>query len=134
MDRMILIVAALLLAVCLNALGNTMLKIGMSQVSQLQISTPLQLALTALTSPWVLLGIALYLLALLGYTYAYAHFNLSFVYPITVGLGFIAVLSLSSIFLREKIGVSQILGCIVILIGVWIASSSWLIEEIGSKS
>jgi multidrug transporter EmrE-like cation transporter len=86
----------------------------------------LELSLKSLTSifmnPGVVGGITAYVFALAGYSYTLSRIDLSVAYPIMSGLSFLLVLMVSALFLKESIQPIQLLGCVVILTGVWLVS------------
>jgi multidrug transporter EmrE-like cation transporter len=114
----------LLAAVLLNALGNVFIKVGMSTVGALNLTQPIKTLMTIFFNPNVVVGIVLYVLALAGYSYTLARLDLSIAYPIMSGLSFTVVFLVSALFLREKVQWVQVAGCFVILLGVWMVSSS----------
>lgn len=114
----------LLLAVFLNALGNVLIKIGMNQTGALDLTQPLRVLTSIFLNPGVIAGVTFYVLALAGYSYTLSRMNLSTAYPIMSGLGFLAVLGISALFLQEKLQPFQLAGCVVILLGVWMVAST----------
>ena len=47
-----------------------------------------------------------------------SRFNLNYVYPISAGLIYIAIIALSVLLLKEKVTSTQIVGMIAILAGI----------------
>jgi multidrug transporter EmrE-like cation transporter len=116
--------AILLLAVLLNALGNVLIKYGMNHVGAIDLTQPFKALMAIFLNVGVIAGISLYVLALAGYSYTLSRMNLSIAYPIMSSLGFVVVLLISATFLQEKIQPMQLVGCAVILFGVWLTASS----------
>jgi multidrug transporter EmrE-like cation transporter len=114
----------LILAVILNAVGNVLIKLGMNQVGSLDISHPFKVLWTIFLNPGVVLGITFFIVALAGYSYTLSRLNLSTAYPIMSSLSFMVVLLISAVFLQERIQLTQLLGCVVILAGVWLVSAN----------
>jgi multidrug transporter EmrE-like cation transporter len=114
----------LILAVILNAVGNVLIKLGMNQVGSLDLSQPFKVLWTIFLNPGVVMGITFFIVALAGYSYTLSRFNLSTAYPIMSSLSFMVVLLISAVFLQERIQLTQLLGCFVILVGVWLVSAN----------
>ncbi len=110
----------LLAAVSLNALGNVLIKYGMNKAGALELS--LKSLILIFTNPGVVAGVTFYVLALAGYSYTLSRIDLSVAYPIMSGLSFLLVLMISALFLKESIQPIQLVGCAVILTGVWLVS------------
>jgi multidrug transporter EmrE-like cation transporter len=110
----------LLLAVSLNAIGNVLIKFGMNQGGALVLSW--KSLILIFTNPGVIAGVTFYALALAGYSYTLSRLDLSIAYPIMSSLSFLLVLLISSLFLKESIQPVQLVGCSVILGGVWLVS------------
>lgn len=114
----------LILAVILNAVGNVLIKLGMNQVGSLDLTQPFKVLWTIFLNPGVVMGITFFIVALAGYSYTLSRFNLSTAYPIMSSLSFMVVLLISAVFLQERIQIAQLLGCFVILVGVWLVSAN----------
>jgi multidrug transporter EmrE-like cation transporter len=106
-------------AIFLNAFANILIKIGVTNKSdKLDISTLLNTAI----SPAIIGGILLFVLALIAYGYVLTKLNLSIAYPIMTSMGFLIVILVSWLFLREAITLTQVMGFILILSGVWMVA------------
>lgn len=114
--------AILLLAVTLNAVGNVLIKYGMNQAGALALSW--KSLFLIFTNPGVMAGVVFYVLALAGYSYTLSRLDLSVAYPVMSGLSFLMVLVVSALFLQESIQPLQLVGCGVILAGVWLVSTA----------
>lgn len=66
-------------------------------------------------------GILIYIVAFVIYLYALSSAELSFVYP-TFAASFIFIAVLSSLFLKERLGVLRILGVVLIFLGIAIVA------------
>lgn len=110
---MILIIIA---GVILAALGQVSWKIGMNQAGQFSAVDPSSIS-TVFLNPFVLSGFLMYALSTIFWLMALSRKDLSFVYPF-ISLTYILVLVLSSLVLRESIGLGKILGTIFIVIGL----------------
>lgn len=110
----------LFLAVAFNALANILMKVGMLRVGNMRdISL---LPLKAAHNPVVILGVVSFIVALWCYLFVLSKLNLSIAYPIMTSLGFLLVILVSWIFLRETISGIQVIGFIFILLGVWLVA------------
>jgi multidrug transporter EmrE-like cation transporter len=103
-----------------NALGNVLIKYGMNRAGALELS--LKSLTSIFMNPGVVGGMTAYVFALAGYSYTLSRIDLSVAYPIMSGLSFLLVLMVSALFLKESIQPIQLLGCVVILTGVWLVS------------
>lgn len=68
----------------------------------------------------LLIGFCLYILSFILYTVVISKFNLSYIYPILTAVLFILVMISSAIILKETVSTSQIIGAIIITVGVLI--------------
>lgn len=76
---------------------------------------------TVLLNPYVLLGFVMYALSTIFWLIALSKKELSFVYPF-ISLTYVLVLVLSSLVLKEDIGLNKIAGTLAIIIGLIIIS------------
>lgn len=114
--------ALLLGAVALGVTGQFLMKSGMNQVGaidRLALSTLLRM----LSNPFVLLGFASYGISSICYLMALSRLDLSVAYP-TAGLGYVLVLLISAIVLREPVSPIRWLGVLLIFAGVWLIGRS----------
>ena len=111
------------IAITMNALANIFMKIGMTKankISELSISVIFQ---KMILNIWVILGVLCFGIALLAYNYVLSHIKLSVAYPIMTSVGFVIVVTVSYLFLNEKLEIWQIIGIVLITIGVWFVAS-----------
>jgi drug/metabolite transporter (DMT)-like permease len=106
----------LLLTVLLRPFGNLSLAWGMHHIPGLLALNPLPY-LFALLNPFVALGIAMLVLAVLTRLALLSMADLSFVLPLTAS-GYIISALLGKLFLREDVGSHQWLGTFMIFAGV----------------
>lgn len=99
----------ILVTVGLNAVAQTLLKLGAEQ-------SPLNI--------YLLGGISAYGLSTIFYILVLSKFNLSIVYPVVIGLTIIATTISGAVFLREKISVTHWLGVGLMLSGILAIASS----------
>ncbi len=75
--------------------------------------------LLEMTFNWKLLvGFLSYVISFLLYTVVISKFNLSYIYPILTAIMFVLVMLSSAFIVKEGISTSQIVGVIIIIIGV----------------
>ncbi len=106
----------LLLTLLLRPFGNLSLAWGMHHIPKLLALEPLPY-LQALLNPFVALGIAMLVLALLTRMALLSVADLSFVLPLTA-TGYIISALLGKVFLNEDVGSHQWLGTLMIFAGV----------------
>ena len=116
MNAIVIIIIGIIFA----AFGQVSWKLGMNQAGQLATLNLTTLS-TVLLNPYVLLGFVMYGLSTIFWLVALSKKDLSFVYPF-ISLTYILVLVLSSLVLKESIGLNKIAGTIAIIIGLIIIS------------
>ena len=99
-----------------SAFGDTSLAIGMKRVGPVSLSHPVTL-LSALGTPWVLVGVLLLLGFFASYLTALSWADLTFVLPAT-SLAYVGIALLSRFWLHEQISPSRWLGIALITAGV----------------
>ena len=95
-----------------NALGNFALALGMRHRATISITD----YLTAIFSPWVMLGISLLILWLLSRMALLSWADLSYVLPVT-SLGYVASAVIGRFFLSEQITPQRWAGTLLIVAG-----------------
>lgn len=68
------------------------------------------------------LGLFLYVLSFVLWIYVLQVFPVSYISPVSYGLVFVSILILSCTLFDSVINIKQIVGGIIIILGVWIAS------------
>jgi len=109
-------IVIILIGVIFAAFGQVSWKLGMNEAGQLAAFNYTTLS-TVLMNPYVLLGFVMYGLSTIFWLIALSKKDLSFVYPF-ISLTYIIVLVLSSLVLKESIGVNKIVGTLAIIIGL----------------
>lgn len=117
-----MIVILMFFVVALNVCGHVFLKVGMNQVGQIGAQPLLHYALRALSSPYVLLGLAGWVSSAAGYTLVLSRTQLSIAYPILMSSGYALVVLISFLWLKEPFSAVKWLGLIFIFSGVVIIS------------
>lgn len=111
-------VALLLLAVGLGVAGQMVMKTGMNQVGQID-AISLNVLARMFTNVYVVLGFAAYGLSSISYLMALSKLPLSFAYPM-VGLGYVIVVFLSWLLLKEPVSLARWMGVLLICGGAFL--------------
>lgn len=109
--------ALILLNIALAVSGQLAIKAGMKQVGVIHASNWFALLITSFTNVYVVLGLLAYIIAAGTWIVVLSRVDLTVAYPM-LSLGYIAVLILSALILKESVGVVRILGTILIILGV----------------
>lgn len=105
----------ILLYVMISACGLVFLKMGASRDLKISISEGIfEIKLNI----YVIIGLLCYVSSFIVSLVAMGKTNLNIFYPISAGLGYIVVCVASYLILKESFSVLQIIGTILILIGV----------------
>jgi drug/metabolite transporter (DMT)-like permease len=107
-------VALLLFAVGSAATGQVLLKHGMTRASQ---GTGSSLFVRAATSPWVLVGLAVFAISAVAWLGTLSRVPLSIAYTFNA-LGYLAILSASTFILNERTNIWTWLGTLLVVGGL----------------
>ena len=107
-------IVIIIIGVIFAAIGQVSWKLGMNQVGQLA-TLDLTTLSTVLLNPYVLLGFVMYGLSTIFWLIALSKKDLSFVYPF-ISLTYVLVLVLSSLVLKESIGINKLAGTLIIML------------------
>ena len=110
--------------VLVGAVGQLMLKAGMTQVGRIgseQLSRPVETLVRIFTTPFILVALPLYGGAMILWLVAISRLDLSFAYPL-LALAFAINPLLARLLLGESIPWERWIGILVICIGVVIVS------------
>jgi len=113
------IAAVILLTVC----GQLILKWQVGKAGGFPASFPDRISffIRLVFNPWIIAGLFAGFLALLSWMAAMTKFELSYAYPF-MSFAFVLVLILSVIFFNETVTVAKIVGTLLIMIGIIVAS------------
>lgn len=114
--------SVLLLFLALKAAGNSSMAWGMKQVPE-RMSLDPALYLRAMIEPFVALGIAALILALLTRMALLSLADLSFVLPVTA-IGYVIAVFLGKVFLHETVTRQRWLGTLLIFAGAALVGST----------
>lgn len=109
----------IIISVVFAALGQISWKVGLNQAGSLNLSS----LPSVLLNPLVLLGFFMYGMSTIFWLAALSKKDLSFVYPF-ISLTYVFVLILSSLVLKESIGMNKLLGTLAIILGLIVISRS----------
>ena len=110
-------VALLLFSVVTAATGQVMLKHGMQIATARAANSGGSLALRAATTPWVLLGLAVFGISAVAWLAALSRVPLSVAYPFNA-LGYLVILTASVVVLHERANVFTWLGSLMVVSGL----------------
>lgn len=117
-----LIISLVLLNALLAQIGQALLKSGMNKIGFIRIRDLKHIKtilLNILRSWQVMVGLVLFVSAIIVYMFVIARDELSFVQPLT-SVSYIMILIISRVYFKEAITLNRILGVFVILIGITI--------------
>ena len=110
-------IALLLFAVGSAAVGQVMLKHGMQIASARAASARGSLAIAAVTSPWVLLGLMVFAVSAVAWLTTLSRVPLSVAYPFNA-LGYLGILTASVLVLHERANVWTWVGSLLVVSGL----------------
>jgi drug/metabolite transporter (DMT)-like permease len=115
----------ILVSVILGAVGQIMLKRGMSSMGPLtlSLSTLPQMLLKMVLNPFVVIGLAIYVCGTVFWLTALSREDLSKAYPFA-SLSYVVMLIASWMLFKENITSLRLLGSFVVGIGVFLISRS----------
>jgi multidrug transporter EmrE-like cation transporter len=113
----------LFVALTLNATANILLKVGAARLGDL---TQPGLLRRLLTDYHLLAGVVLFTLNVGFYIAALTRLDLSVAYPIMVAGGIVIVVSVSVVFLREPLTLSQAIGLALLMLGIGLIGHRWV--------
>jgi len=119
-------IVALVIALCLNAAANLLIKFGMRAIDlefagtgQSPLSGGLWGLIQVLLRHWpLLLGLGCFALNVVFYSFALQKLPVSVAYPVMVTTGFAIIVTVASLMLGERLTSIQWVGVGAILIGV----------------
>lgn len=106
----------IIISIICSSTAQIMLKIGTNRIGN-DISSIISFFIKAATTPQIILGVSLHVGALLFWLLALRRVDVSYAYPF-ISLGFVFVMFMSAIWLRETVSLDRIIGVILILMGI----------------
>jgi drug/metabolite transporter (DMT)-like permease len=107
----------LVFAVSTAATGQLMLKHGMQLASARAAKSGGSLVVTAATSPWILLGLAVFGISAIAWLAALSRVPLSVAYPFNA-LGYLVILTASILILHERANLLTWAGSLLVVSGL----------------
>ncbi len=114
--------ALILCSVCLSAVAQVFLKIGVGQTGAVNQTAPTAL-FSMLSSPMVIVGLGFYGFGALLWLFVLTRVELSAAYPF-VGAGFIITAIISATILGENVSTVRLAGTLLIALGCVIVARS----------
>jgi drug/metabolite transporter (DMT)-like permease len=124
-SKMNLAIVYILIAVLTGAIGQILLKKGMTDMGALTLTLN-QVAgilLRIATNPYVIIGLAIYGFSTVFWLVALSRVDLSYAYPFA-SLSYVVMLAASWFLFNENITPARLLGTIVVGLGVFLISQS----------
>jgi len=109
--------ALLVFAVSTAATGQLMLKHGMQLATARVAKSGGSLVVSAATSPWILLGLAVFGISAVAWLAALSRVPLSVAYPFNA-LGYLVILTASILILHERANMLTWLGSLLVVSGL----------------
>ncbi len=109
--------------ILLTVYGQLVVKwqVAKAGVLPASLSAKIPFLVNLVLNPWILSGIAGGFFALLCWLVAMTKFELSYAYPF-MSLAFVLVLILSAVLFQEAVTVPKILGLLLVMAGIIVAS------------
>jgi multidrug transporter EmrE-like cation transporter len=107
----------LIVAICFSVSGEMCLKSGMNQIGVFSFSNLLPTLGRILSHPRIWAGFALFIVGAFFWLSVLSRVNLSWAYPM-LSIGYILVLVVSALVLKEHVSVIRWIGAMVICFGV----------------
>ncbi|HAZ28779.1 MAG TPA: hypothetical protein DCY48_03345 [Candidatus Magasanikbacteria bacterium] len=110
-------IGIILVNVALAVSGQVAIKIGMKQIGYITSGNTLSLILKSFSNWYVLFGLGAYALAAVTWIVVLSRVELSYAYPL-LSLGYVAIVLISILFLKEPLSIFRLLGTALIIAGV----------------
>ena len=113
------------ISICAGVSGQLVLKRGMSAMGAQSLNggNVVDVVLRMVLSPWVILGVAIYVAGTFFWLMVLSRVDLSFAYPMT-SLSYLLIVLSSWYFLGESISPLRIAGVLTVIIGVSLIAQS----------
>ncbi len=115
----------ILAGVLLNAAAQLLLKQGMIQIGQFELEMANLLAIgpRVAVNPFVLLGLASYVISVGAWLVVLSRVDVSVAYPM-VSVGYVVTVILGRVLFNEAVTAQRVLGVLVICVGVFLVARS----------
>jgi drug/metabolite transporter (DMT)-like permease len=124
-SQMSVAIAYILVSVVLGAMGQILLKKGMGGMGPLTLSADQlgSILWRIVTSPYVVIGLGIYVCGTLFWLMALSRVDLSYAYPFA-SLGYVVMLVASWQLFNENISPLRLAGTLMVCLGVFLISRS----------
>jgi multidrug transporter EmrE-like cation transporter len=122
---MLRVIPLILSGVALNAAAQLLLRQGMLTVGTFSLDggALLQVLPRIALNPWVIAGLASYVLSVGLWLVVLSRVEVSVAYPM-VSLGYVITVLLARFLFNEDVTLQRLLGVLVIIFGVWLVARS----------
>lgn len=103
--------------ICLGVAGQLLIKYGVGRVGGFVLDRAFQFFMQALTSPFVLMGLTLYMMSAFLWLVVLSKVELSVAYPM-LSFGYVIILFTSAVFLGEVLTPGKLIGVLLVVGGV----------------
>ncbi len=108
-----------IITVLANAIAQVFLKQGMAGTGILSSSTPIATFVRYAFSPYVIAGIAIYVLGMSSYLVVLSKLDVNVAYPV-LSLAYVLVALYAVFVLHESFSVYRGAGLVLICVGIWL--------------
>jgi len=116
----------LVIALVLNAGANVLMKVGANTAGPLSDSASPWARIANFLNGATILAIVLFAANVLAYRKALDNLSVSVAYPIMVSTGMVLITIVAATpLLGERIAFRQVLGMVLIALGVWLVAGGW---------
>ncbi len=115
----------IMLTVVLNASSQLLMKSGMTQVGQAELSMSKisNLLVSAITNPWILLGLLTMTISMATHLISLSRFDVSFAFPF-ISIAYVIVAIWGYMFMGEHLNAYRIVGIGTIIFGTVLVAQS----------
>jgi len=110
----------MLLAIILNVCGHLCLKAGMNKIGAISASQLVGNFTMIFTTPFIVLGLLSYVSSVAMYMVVLSKVNISYAYPLMMGLGYVLIVLFSWQIFAEPFSFFKWIGIMLILVGVFL--------------
>lgn len=110
----------MIFAIILNVCGHLFLKAGMNRIGAISINQLVGNFTVIFTTPFVILGLLSYVSSVAMYMVVLSKVNVSYAYPLMMGLGYVLIVLFSWQIFAEPFSFFKWIGIVLILVGVFL--------------
>lgn len=113
---------SLLISILTASIAQIILKKGALAFSEvkLSLSSIFDLIIGFFQNKWLLAGMILFVISFCFYVFVLSKVQLNFAYPVMVSVGMVLVIIGSWIFLGERLSLLNIIGILLIILGIFL--------------